>query len=68
MVTSFYYIKETVRNRKKPLAHPHFSICKKLKAQEAWSGLLERIHRPPLLSKNNHRSLPDRGKHGEAAE
>jgi len=43
MVTSFYYIKEPVRNRNKPLAHPHFSICKKLKAHEAWSGLLERL-------------------------
>ncbi len=52
----------------KKLAHPHFSICKSPKVQEAWSGLLERIHRPPLLSMNNHRSLPDRGKHGEGAE
>ena len=36
--------------------------------QEVWSGFLERIRRPPFLSENNHRSLPDRGKHGEGAE
>jgi hypothetical protein len=29
--------------RIKKIAHPHFSICKKPKAQEAWSGLGERL-------------------------
>ena len=54
--------------RLRSLAHPHFSICTKPKVRVAWSGLLERIHRPPLLNKNHPRSLPDGGKHGEAAE
>jgi hypothetical protein len=46
-------------NHEWSLAHPHYSICTKPKVQETWSGLLERIHRPPLLNKNHQRSLPD---------
>ena len=34
------------KNTAKKLARPHFSICKEPKVPEAWSGLLERIHRP----------------------
>ena len=36
----------------KKLAHPHFSICKSPKVQEAWSGLLEGIHQVSDVASN----------------
>jgi hypothetical protein len=46
-------LKERTLFRQMALPTPNFSISEKVsKQREGWSGLLERIHRPPPLSEN----------------